>query len=115
MAEREAGARRLGPGEAGAIFPCCLLNVPADEPWILPGNEFATGLLGLSQEAGLSAVIPLPRAAIHYAASIFHSSLPEMQISSLLFILGFQIYGNPEIWRGNARATEALNLSFSSD
>lgn len=44
-------------------------------------------------------VIPLPRAAIHYPASIFHSSLPEMQIFSLLFILGFQIYGNPDIWR----------------
>lgn len=54
--------------------------------------------MGLSSEVGLGTVIPLPRTAIHYSASIFHSVLPEMQISPLLFILGFQIYGNPEIW-----------------
>lgn len=53
----------------------------------------------LSCVLDFTTVIPLPRAAIHYAASIFHSSLPEMQIFSLLFILGFQIYGNPDIWR----------------
>lgn len=53
----------------------------------------------LSCVLDFTTVIPLLRAAIHYAASIFHSSLPEMQIFSLLFILGFQIYGNPDIWR----------------
>lgn len=69
---------------------------------LLPGNEFATsrGAEQGHRERLVSTRPPfLFHTAIHRAASIFHPVLPGMQISPLLFILGFQIYGNLGIWR----------------
>lgn len=111
MAEREAG-HASQRGEVEVILLWCLLNVPADEPYILPGNEFATSSLGLSWRGWSHHGHP-SAPTIHYAFSIFHSLLPEMQIL-LLFILGFQhmeIQGS----RGKCQGHGGTQSVFSSD
>lgn len=56
---------------------------------------------------GSTTVIPLLRAAIHYPASIFHSSLPQMQISLSVVYIRFS-----NIWKSSylEESAEARNI-----
>lgn len=62
---------------------------------------------GLPRVLGFTTVIPLLRAAIHYPASIFHSSLPQMQISLSVVYIRFS-----NIWKSSylEESAEARNM-----
>lgn len=106
MAQRqESVSWAEGVGEWGSHDLGCPLNVPVAEPHPLHPRFCQEMSLppargrGAIERGWASQDHPSSTRAIRCAASIFHPLLPEMQISPLLFILGFQIYGNLEIWR----------------